>query len=72
MIVLKDCPNCGSFDIALTVIMAGWIEDGICSACGTTWREGHPPTEYDRGDGYDDDGQIDPLTDDDLRYSGAL
>lgn len=44
MIVLKDCPNCGSFEVyELGVGVPGsdlsWKE---CNACGAEWIEGAP------------------------------
>lgn len=39
MIVLKDCPNCGSFDIVVLEAPSGELT-GDCRACGCTWFEG--------------------------------
>lgn len=57
MIGMKDCPNCGSFDVYCIQ------DDEImvmfhCGACGAEWGEAAPTPAPDGDDGDDDTEQL--------------
>jgi hypothetical protein len=70
MIVLKDCPNCGSFDIIAHPETDEFYAYMSCNSCGSDWVEGETPNhasvvdfdhETPAGVGFD-------LADDDYEY----